>query len=153
MNAAALGAARFVRMLVPCGLALMLVVVAPFASEVAGDHGGRPIGSLFACDRPVTPPRCTSVADSPNHLVFFDETLTDGLASSLRDTMAEDYGATDLVMIEQKSRSRLTDVIAFSQDYGDNGAAGWVYCPRTAPQGVNPSGDRWCRQQELHLNL
>lgn len=140
-------------MLVPMGLTLVLALIAPFAGDVAGDHGGRPIGALFACDRPVTPPRCTSVADNRRHLVFFDETLTDGLAASLRDTMVEDYGAGGLIMTEQQSLTGQTDVIAFSQDYGDNGAAGWVYCPRDAPQGINPSGDRWCRQQELHLNL
>ncbi|MEO7294928.1 MAG: hypothetical protein ABIZ57_02195 [Candidatus Limnocylindria bacterium] len=157
MNAAARGLARFVRMLVPLGLplalTLALALIAPFAGDVAGDHGGRPIGALFACDRPVTPPRCTSVADDRRHLVFFDETLTESLASSLRDTMVEDYGAGGLIMTEQQSLTRLTDVIAFSQDYCDNGAAGWVYCPRDAPQGINSSGDRWCRQQELHLNL
>lgn len=90
-------------MLVHLGLTLALSLIAPFAGDVAGDHGGRPIGSLFACDRPVTPPRCTSVADDRRHFVFFDETR--------------------------------------------------VYCPRDAPQGINTSGDRWCRQQELHLNL
>ena len=142
---------RLFRLLASVALALSLVVPVPGA--VTGDHGGRPIGALFGCDRPVTPPRCTSVADNPRHLVYFDETLTEGLASSLRETMAEDYGASALVMIEQPSRTRLTDVIAFSQDYGDNGAAGWVYCPRDAPQGINPSGDRWCRHQELHINL
>ncbi len=140
-------------MLVHLGLTLALSLIAPFAGDVAGDHGGRPIGSLFACDRPVTPPRCTSVADDRRHFVFFDETLTDGLTASLRDTMVEDYAAAGLVMTEQESLTGVTDVIAFSQDYGDNGAAGWVYCPRDAPQGINTSGDRWCRQQELHLNL
>ena len=44
-------------------------------------------------------------------------------------------------------------MIAFSQDYGDVGAAAWVYCPTDAPQGVNSEGDRWCRGQELHFNL
>jgi hypothetical protein len=117
------------------------------------EHGGRPIGALFGCDRPVTPPRCTSVADNPRHLVFFDETLTPELAEAMRGTMADDYGATELVVIEQSRLTRATDVIAFSQDYGENGAAGWVYCPPDAPQGTNPVGDRWCRQQELHLNL
>lgn len=135
----------------PAGLALLLGLA--FAGTVGGDHGGRDIGSLFRCDRPVTPPRCTSVADNPRHLVHLDESLTDGLASSIRDSMAEDYAATGLTMVEDERLTRMTDVIVFSQDYGDNGAAGWVFCPQGAPQGVNRNGDRWCRQQELHLNL
>lgn len=135
-------------------LAIALVVaLLPIAAEVTGNHGGRDIGSLFTCDRPVTPPRCTSVADDRRHLVYFDESLTPDLAASMRETMANDYGATRLVVIEQSRRTSATDVIAFSRDYGDNGAAGWVYCPLDSPQGTNPSGARWCRQQELHLNL
>lgn len=143
--------ARAVRTLAAAMLAL--ASIGPFQSEARANHGGRPIGSLFSCDRPVTPPRCTSVGDGPRHLVYFDDSLTDELASSLRDSMAEDYGATKLVVVEQSSLTRMTDVIAFSRDYGDNGAAGWVNCPRDAPQGFNPSGARWCRHQELHLNL
>jgi hypothetical protein len=71
----------------------------------------------------------------------------------MRRTLADDYGPTKLVVIEQGRLTRTTDVIAFSGDYGENGAAGWVYCPSDAPQGTNPSGDRWCRHQELHLNI
>jgi hypothetical protein len=47
----------------------------------------------------------------------------------------------------------VTDVVAFSEDYGENGAAGWVACPRDAPQGINASGHRWCQSQELFFNL
>jgi hypothetical protein len=133
-------------------VAVSLGVLLPAPGDVIADHGGRPIGALFACDRPVTPPRCTSVADNPRHLVYFDASLTEDLRASMRDAMAV-YGATELIVVEQARLTRMTDVIAFSQDYGDNGAAGWVYCPTDAPQGVNPVGDRWCRQQELHLNL
>jgi hypothetical protein len=143
--------ARAIRLLVATMLAMAWL--GPFPGDVGAEHGGRPIGSLFTCDRPVTPPRCTSVGDGPRHLVYFDESLTEELASSLRDSMAEDYGATKLVVSEQSRLTRMTDVIAFSRDYGDNGAAGWVNCPPDAPQGFNPSGARWCRQQELHLNL
>ena len=119
-----------------------------------GDHGGREITSLFRCDRPVTPPRCTSVGDGLTHHVAFDGSLTDALAGSLRQAMAEAYDApTKLTMIEQSSVTDETDAIAFADDYGENGAAGWVYCPADAPQGQNPSGDRWCRRQEIHFNL
>lgn len=137
----------------------LLILVASFAAlvpnleEASGHHGGREIGSLFTCDRPVTPPRCTSVADDHRHLVYFDESLTPDLAASMRETMTGDYGATRLLVIEQSRLTSSTDVVAFSRDYGENGAAGWVYCPPDAPQGTNPSGARWCRQQELHLNL
>jgi len=117
-------------------------------------HGGRPIGALFNCDRPgVFPPRCTSVANDLRHSVFFDSTLTDSLAESLRDSLAEDYDPTALVASVATELTRATDVIAFSQDYGDVGAAAWVYCPPDAPQGTNAEGDRWCRMQELHFNL
>lgn len=134
-----------------CSILLGLVHL---PGPVVADHGGRDIGSLFACDRPgVSPPRCTSVADGRRHLVVFDRTLTDGLASSMSDSMAEDYGPTGLELIEQERVTDATDVIIFSEDYGDNGAAGWVYCPAGAPQGINRWGDRWCRQQELYLNL
>ena len=107
----------------------------------------------MACDRPVDPPRCTSVGDGLLHLVAFDESLRDDLAAAVRASMAEDYDApTRLRLIEQPRVTPLTDVIAFSGDYGDNGAAGWVYCPSDAPQGINRFDHRWCRHQELHLN-
>jgi hypothetical protein len=141
---------RSLRSLVPLIVALL---VATQVAGAQGHHGGRPISSLFSCDRPVTPPRCTSVADDLRHLIAFDESLTDGLAASLRDTMAEDYGATQLIVLEQSDVTPLTDVVAFSGDYGENGAAGWVYCPTEAAQGANPRGDRWCRGQEMHFNV
>ena len=122
--------------------------------DAVGDHGGREISSLFTCDRPVTPPRCTSVGDGTTHFVAFDASLTDGLAESLQQAMAEAYDEpTKLTMVVQPAATDETDAIAFSDDYGENGAAGWVYCPAGAPQGVNPSGHRWCRQQEIHFNL
>ena len=127
--------------------------VVPFPASVSGDHGGRPIGSYLGCDRPVIPPRCTSVGNNLFHGVVFDETLTEGLASSLRDSLAEDYGATKIVPVVQPEVTDSTDVIAYSEDYGDNGAAGWVYCPSDAPQGTNFAGDRWCQQQQMHFNL
>ncbi len=138
------------------GLSLLLAIlfVVGIAGVTAGHHGGRPIGSLFRCDRPgIVPPRCTSVANDLRHRVFFDATLTEGLASSLRDTIAEDYDATDLIVSVATELTDATDVIAYSQDYGDLGAAAWVYCPTDAPQGVNSEGDRWCRGQELNFNL
>jgi hypothetical protein len=130
-------------------LALSGVLVGPSVAN----HGGREISSLFACDRPVVPPRCTSVGDGLRHRVAFDDSLTDGLAEGMRHAMFEVYGATNLTVIEDPVPTRLTDVIVYSTDYGDNGAAGWVYCPPDAPQGVNAHGHRWCQRQELHLNL
>jgi hypothetical protein len=133
-------------------VAVALGVLAP--STALGDHGGREISSLFTCDRPVTPPRCTSVGDGLTHFVAFDGGLTDDLADSLAQALREAYDEpTKLTMIVQASPTDDTDAIAFSTDYGENGAAGWVYCPTDAPQGINPSGHRWCRQQEIHFNL
>jgi hypothetical protein len=143
---------RRLRRLSAALLALLLVLGQASGVTVA-DHGGRDIGSFMACDRPVSPPRCTSVGDGRLHLVAFDESLREDLAVALRASMAEDYDApTQLRLIEQPRVTPLTDVIAFSGDYGDNGAAGWVFCPSDAPQGINRFDHRWCRHQELHLN-
>ena len=136
-------------------LALLVTALGGAAPRTTiGDHGGREIGSLFGCDRPVTPPRCTSVGDGTTHRIVLDGSLAAGLADSLRQAMAEAYDRpTKLKLVVQSTVTRQTDAIAFSDDYGENGAAGWVYCSVGAPQGVNPSGDRWCRQQEIHFNI
>ena len=75
------------------------LVLGQVAGPADAHHGGRPIGSFSTCDRPVVPRRCSSVGDDRVHHVHFDATLTEGLRSSLADTMAEDYGATRLEMI------------------------------------------------------
>lgn len=132
--------------------ALLLVVSA--VPPAAAHHAGRPIGSFSSCRRPnISPPRCSSVGNDARHFVALDATLTIGLAESLRDTMIEDYEPTKLEMILQDAVTPETDVIAFSQDYGNNGAAGWVNCPPDSPQGTNRRGHRWCQGQELHFNL
>ena len=131
----------------------MVLALTGQPAVVVADHGGRDIRSLLRCDRPVTPPRCTSVANDLLHVVVFDSTLTDGLASSMRDSLAEDYGQTKFTTAVEPEVTDRTDVIAYSEDYGDNGAAGWVYCPADAPQGVNAQGDRWCQHQQMHFNL
>ena len=130
---------------------LLLALQVP--GTAIGHHGGRPVSSILACDRPVTPPRCTSVGDDFRHNVAFDASLTAPLREAMRGAMTNAYGPTRLVMIEQAEVTPTTDVIAFSADYGENGAAGWVYCPSDSPQGLNTQGHRWCRHQELHLNL
>ncbi len=130
---------------------LVLALQAPGAT--LGHHGGRPVGSVLACDRPVTPPRCTSVGDDFRHNVVFDTSLRADLREAMRGAMTNVYGPTQLVLIEQPEVTPTTDVIAYSADYGENGAAGWVYCPSDAAQGRNTQGDRWCRHQELHLNV
>ena len=56
-------------------------------------------------------------------------------------------------MILQDAVTAETDVIAFSQDYGNNGAAGWTNCPPDSRQGFNRVHHRWCQGQELHFNL
>ena len=135
-------------------VAAALLLLGQHADEAAADHGGRPLGASPTCGDPSrVPPRCVSVGDDIRHFVYFDGSLTEGLASSLRDTMAEDYDPTDLELILQTAITPLTDVIAYSFDYGDNGAAGWVNCPPDSPQGLNANGDRWCRHQTLHFNI
>jgi hypothetical protein len=134
--------------------AALLLVLTQVAGPAAANHAGRPIGSFSSCRRPnISPPRCSSVGNDTRHHVAFDVSLSVGLAESLRDTMIEDYEPTKLEMILQDAVTPETDVIAFSQDYGNNGAAGWVNCPRDSPQGVNRQRHRWCQGQELHFNL
>lgn len=135
-------------------VALALLTSMSLAGPASANHGGRAIGSFASCERPnVTPPRCSSVGNDARHHVVFDATLSAGLAESLRDTMVTDYEPTKLTMVLEEAPTSETDVIAFSEDYGNNGAAGWVYCPRDAPQGVNRMRHRWCQQQELYFNL
>lgn len=136
--------------------ALLLVAVVLLGltpSLATAEHGGRPIGSGFGCDRPVAPPRCVSVGDDSRHFVYIDPSVPANLADSLRQAMASVYGPTTLDMREETEVGNLTDVIVYAADYGENGAAGWTYCPPDAPQGINAHGHRWCRHQELHFNL
>jgi hypothetical protein len=140
------------RLIAVIGAILLLAGQSPMPA--AGDHDGIPFGPFGSCRRPNTnPPRCTSMANDLRHHVYFDSSLTADLARSMRATMAEDYEPTDFTMIEQAAITAATDVVVFSRDYGENGAAGWVSCPPDAPQGINPTGDRWCQRQELHFNL
>ena len=67
--------------------------------------------------------------------------------------MRNDYGPTHLRMILQSEITTKTDVIIRAGNYGANGAAGWVWCPPSSPQGVNAHGDRWCKKQRLFFNL
>ncbi len=131
--------------------ALALVAQAPAA--VSADHGGDSIGSLMRCDRPVTPPRCSSVGNDMWHFIYIDPSVPPELADSLRQAMAQAYDPTYLVLIEQPEITPATDAIAYAGDHGANGAAGWVYCPPQSPQGLNSRGDRWCQHQEIHFNL
>ena len=135
------------------GVALVVILAQVAGPVVATTAAGR--SDRFSTCRP--PGHAAAVQQrrrtTSRHFVAFDASLTIGLAESLRDTMVEDYEPTKLEMTLQDAVTPETDVIAFSQDYGNNGAAGWVYCPRDAPQGVNLKGHRWCQQQELHFNL
>ncbi len=134
-------------------LTLALALLMQLPATALADHTGEPIGTASNCDRPVNPPRCTSVGDDRMHRIAFDESMTAELTDAMRYAMAEVYGPTRLTMIEHVEVTKRTDVIAFSGDFGDNGAAAWVYCPSDAPQGENVVGDRWCRHQELYFNL
>jgi hypothetical protein len=133
-------------------LAALVLLALPSSVATAVD-GGRPIGSGFSCDRPVTPPRCLSVGDDVRHFVYIDPSVPTDLADSVRQAMANAYGPTTLVVREESRIRNRTDVIAYAADYGANGAAGWTWCPPDAPQGINAHGHRWCRHQELHFNL
>jgi hypothetical protein len=133
-------------------VALALLAAVPGAAS-ASHKGNLGIGSFIACDRPVVPPRCTSVGNDVWHFVYIDRSVPGSLATAIRRTMREDYGPTYLRMVIQSRINAATDVIVFAADHGENGAAGWVHCPPDAPQGTNAHGDRWCQRQELHFNL
>jgi len=121
---------------------------------VSASHHGEPgIGSFIPCNRPVIPPRCVSVGNNSIHRVYIAPSVPNGIAWAVRRTMRHDYGPTHLVMIEQSRVTRRTDVIVRAGNYGQNGAAGWVWCPPSSPKGINRHGDRWCRHQRLFFNL
>lgn len=134
-------------------LATLVLLGAQPAGPARAYHGGNPIGSFLPCDRPVVPPRCVSVGDNAVHRIYIDPSVPDALADSMRTVMAGVYPGASVAMVEQRQITATTDVIVYAADYGANGAAGWVYCPQNARQGVNAHGDRWCRHQELHFNL
>jgi hypothetical protein len=135
-------------------LAAMAAVVAMAPGPAVAEHHGNPeISSFLDCSRPVTPPRCVSVGNDSIHYIYIHPSVPGSLAWAIRRTMREDYGPTDLVLREQSEINPSTDVIVRAADYGRNGAAGWVWCPPKAPQGINSKGDRWCRRQQLHFNL
>ncbi|MCA1650393.1 MAG: hypothetical protein LC753_08965 [Acidobacteria bacterium] len=140
------------RALAPLLAAVLSMVQYP--SPAAATHGGPEIGSFLSCNDPDRdPPRCTSVGNDNQHFVYFGESLSEELASALRDALFEDYRPTDFIVFERHRITSVTDVIVESQDYGDNGAAGWVNCPPEAPQGFNQLGHRWCQRQDLRFNL
>src|SRR5918992_4354586 len=57
--------ARRLRGIVPLLAAVVALGLYAGAGVTSADHGGRPIGSVLACDRPgVSPPRCTSVGNN-----------------------------------------------------------------------------------------
>jgi hypothetical protein len=133
---------------------LVLTMISVEPAAVSAEHHGNPgIGSFLDCSRLLVPPRCTSVDSNSIHYVYIDPSVPGRIAWALRRTMREDYGPTNLVLHEQSRITRSTDVIVTAADYGQNGAAGWVWCPTGAPQGINEQGDRWCRHQQLHFNL
>jgi hypothetical protein len=133
-------------------LAATLVTLWPAAAS-ASHHGNLGVGSFIPCNRPVTPPRCTSVGNDSVHYVFIHPEVPAGIAWAVRRTMRWDYGPTDLVMRVQSRVTPRTDVIVRAANYGQNGAAGWVWCPPSSPQGRNAHGDRWCKRQRLYFNL
>jgi hypothetical protein len=111
-----------------------------------------PVQSYLDCARPVVPPHCVSVGNNRRHHVHFHRSVPRALRIAVKRAMQDAYEPTALTMIVDKERGRQTDVIVYAGDYGQNGAAGWVHCPRSSPQGINEHGDRWCRSQRLYFN-
>ena len=131
-------------------LLLVLALFAAVPSTAVAEHHGNPgIGSFLNCDPALVPPRCTSVDRNSVHHVFIRASVPGRLAAAIVRTMRDDYGPTRL----QSRITRKTDVVVRAADHGQNGAAGWVWCPPSAPQGINQHGDRWCQRQQLHFNL
>ena len=92
-----------------------------------------------------------SVGDGYTHLVYFSG-LGVGFTNATANTMSGDYDPTDLNMW-QTTYWQIADVWVYDADYGQNGVAGWVDCPASAPQGINAQGHRWCKNQTLKYNL
>jgi len=140
------------RMVSSLVLPIMLLALVP--ATVSAEHHGNPgIGSFLDCDPTLVPPRCVSVGNDSIHRVYIDPAVPNGIAWAVRRSMSGDYGPTHLVMRLQSRITRRTDVIVRAGNFGQNGAAGWVWCPPSSPQGVNGHGDRWCRHQRLIFNL
>lgn len=129
--------------------ALLTSAPGPAAAE---HHGNPGVGSFLNCNRPATPKHCVSVGNDSVHRVYIHPSVPNGLAWAIRRSMRNDYGPTNLVLREQSEITPSTDVIVRAGNYGQNGAAGWVWCPPSAPQGINSHGDRWCRRQHLYFN-
>lgn len=146
-------AARRLSRVAPALVLVALALTGGRPGTASAEHGGAPLGSFLDCTEPEVPPRCVSVGDDARHHVYIDPSVPPSLVASVLRAMREAYGSTALRMIEERVVTNRTDVIVYAADHGQNGAAGWVYCPPDAPQGVNAHGDRWCRQQELHFNL
>jgi hypothetical protein len=135
---------------------LLLAVVAVFAAPAMPALAGNPappVQSYLDCNRPTVPKHCVSVADGIRHHVFFHRSVPSGLRLAVRRAMENAYEPTALRMVRDRTRTSRTDVIVYAGDYGQNGAAAWVHCPRVAPQGIDEQGHRWCRQQRLFFNL
>lgn len=130
----------------------VLFALGPAAAS-ASHHGNPGIGSFLNCNRPLVPPRCVSVGNDAIHYVYIDPSVPNSIAWAVRRSMRWDYGPTHLVTHEQSRITPKTDVIVQAGNYGQNGAAGWVWCPPSSPQGVNAHGDRFCRRQRLYFNL
>ena len=134
-------------------LAVILLTALGPATASASHHGNLGVGSFIDCSRPVIPPRCTSVGNDSIHRVYIDPSVPNGIAWAVRRSLSWDYDPTHLEMRIQTRITRRTDVIVRASNYGQNGAAGWVWCPPSSPQGRNEKGDRWCRHQRLYFYL
>jgi hypothetical protein len=134
-------------------LSLTVSGALPAAAGDLPDRTGPEIASLLSCERDVDPPRCVSVGNNSVHYVYIRRSVPEKIAKAVRRVMREHYERTNLRMIVQSTITSRTDVIVFAADYGQNGAAGWVWCPPDAPRGTTQYGDRWCRHQQLHFNL
>jgi hypothetical protein len=117
-------------------LSLTVSGALPAAAGDLPDRTGPEIASLLSCERDVDPPRCVSVGNNSVHYVYIRRSVPEKIAKAVRRVMREHYERTNLRMIVQSSVTSRTDVIVFAADYGQNGAAGWVWCPPDAPRGT-----------------
>ena len=137
----------------PSVLAVLALLATGPSEAAAHHHGNLGVGSFIDCDEFDNPPRCTSVGNNSVHYVYIDPDAPRRIYWAVVRTMREDYDPTHLEMRVQSRITDRTDVIVKAADYGQNGAAGWVWCPPRAPQGTNRHGDRWCQRQRLYFNL
>lgn len=106
--------------------------------------------SNFGSERCVSgPPRNCLMLQQSRYVDYFLSNVT-VIATSVRVSIDNNVDLTDMVASETAFRDR-AEVIVIDDNYGLNGAAGWVDCPSLSETGgVHPN--KWCNPQYVYFN-